>query len=102
MPLSSLAVLARAERVCESRRLKGSYHSSRTPIRNERDPDESRLDTLPIAEMTPTCACDVMVTPGLSQFGWLKKLVAVISQRSLNRSPRSNRLVRPVFTMLDP
>src|SRR5437867_4022872 len=65
------------------------YHCNRRPIRNERAPLRSPVEPLftPTLVMTPTPVGSVMSVPGLLQFGWLKTLTAVISQR--RRAPLS-------------
>ena len=47
----------------------GAYHSSRIPDRKLRAPLESKLDTPPTPEITPTSVPAVMFVTGLSQFG---------------------------------
>src|SRR5207247_5875818 len=50
----------------------------------------------------PTWAAELIVTPGFDQFGWLKKFVAVSSQRKRARSPRSKCLAKPMSQRFEP
>src|SRR5207245_898387 len=78
------------------------HHSSRMPMRNDRGPEGSRSDTSPTPLMTPTCASELMFVAGFDQFGWFKKFVAVSSQRSRSRPPRSKCFAKPTSHTSDP
>src|ERR1700732_388320 len=74
-------------------------------MRNRREPARSPTDPLvipPSLVITPTPVVSVMSVLGLAQFGWLKKLVAVISHLSLACSPNRNSLARPALKTLMP
>src|SRR6267378_3925925 len=74
-------------------------------MRNERDPARSPTDPLvtpPSLVITPTPVVSVMSVLGFPQFGWLKKLFAVISQRSRARSCNRNSLARPALHAFTP
>src|SRR5438128_12466163 len=68
------------------------------PARSPTDP----LVTPPSLVITPTPVSSVMSVLGLAQFGWLKKFVAVISQRSRARSWNMNSFARPALQTFTP
>src|SRR5215469_1625195 len=81
-----------------------SQNCNRIPIRNEREPARSPTDPLvtpPSLVITPTLE-SVMSVEGFCQFGWFRKLVAVISQRSRTLSLNANCLASPKLSTFTP
>src|ERR1700716_2313622 len=71
--------------------------NARAPARSPTDP----LVTPPSLVITPTLE-SVISVEGFCQFGWFKKLLAVISQRSLTLSVNANSLARPKLITFPP